>query len=152
LCNAPEALGGSWSREGVIIFGTAGAVLKRVLIGGGEPVPLFPGRAVGIGQRFPQFLPDGRRFLYLDSEAKPPGIYLASLDASPTSQNPRQLLGDDSNAQFVPPLGRSSVGHLLFVREQTLMAQPVYPDTINLSGEAFVVAEQISRGQIAGYY
>jgi Tol biopolymer transport system component/predicted Ser/Thr protein kinase len=152
LCNAQDARGGSWNQDGVIIFATVGSVLKRVGMAGGEPVPLFPGSASGNGHRFPQFLPDGRHFVYLDSDGKPPGIYLASLDANPASQNSRQLLGDDSNAQYVPPLERSSVGHLLFVRQQTLMAQPVDSDTMKLSGDAFVVAEQISRGQTPGYY
>src|SRR5262249_25559568 len=97
LCSALDGRGGSWNSDGIIIFGTVAGVLKRVHMSGGEPVPLFPGSAPGNGHRFPQFLPDGRRFLYLDSDGRPPGIYLASLDASPASQNPRQLLGDDSN-------------------------------------------------------
>jgi eukaryotic-like serine/threonine-protein kinase len=148
LCNALDARGGSWNQDGVIIFGTAGSALKRVGIAGGDPV-VVSSVSTAAGQVFPQFLPDGRRFLYLD-RSKSPGVYIASLDAPAASA--RLLLGDDSNAQYVPPLAGSSVGHLLFVRQQILMAQPVDPDAIKLAGDPFVVVEQISRGQTEGFY
>jgi Tol biopolymer transport system component len=148
LCNALDARGGSWNQDGVIIFGTAGSPLKRVNMAGGDPVAASPA-STGAAHIFPQFLPDGRRFLYLD-RSRNPGVYIASLDEPAASA--RLLLGDDSNARYVPPLAGSSVGHLLFVREQILMAQPLDPDSMKFAGDAFVVAEQISRGETAGFY
>ena len=58
---------------------------------------------------------------------------MASLDSSE-----RKLLlnSDSSNVLY-------SQGHLLFLRETTLMAQPFDPQRLALTGEAFPVAEQI---------
>jgi hypothetical protein len=47
--------------------------------------------------RFPVFLPDGRRFLYLDSFGKESGVYLGSLDPKPESQKRHRVVADDAN-------------------------------------------------------
>jgi Tol biopolymer transport system component len=88
--------------------------------------------------RRPFFLPDGRHFLYyaLTSGGAGSGsIYLASLDS-----NERKLLlnSDAGNVLY-------SQGHLLFLREATLMAQPFDTRRLILTGEAFPIAEQILR-------
>src|SRR5579863_3867261 len=61
LAEAPESRGGSWSRDGVIVFQPAntGGPLFRVLSAGGASSPVAKG-----GGRLPWFLPDGRHFLY----------------------------------------------------------------------------------------
>ena len=60
-------------------------------------------------------------------------VYLASLDSSE-----RKLLlnSDSSNVLYTQ-------GHLLFLRETTLMAQPFDARRLVLTGEAFPIAEQI---------
>ena len=40
-------------------------------------------------------------------------------------------------AKYTPPADARWSGHLLFVRETTLMAQPFEPDTLRLTGEVF---------------
>ena len=62
---------------------------------------------------------------------------MASLDSAD-----RKLLltADANNALY-------SQGHLLFLREATLMAQPFDAQRLELAGEAFPVAEQIQLGQ-----
>ena len=67
------------------------------------------------GHRFPQFLPDGRRFLFLAQAGQRArgGIYVGSLDSGETVL----LLETDVRAQYAPP------GYLLFVRGSALMAQ-----------------------------
>src|SRR6266404_153179 len=70
LCNAPEANGGTWNRDGVIVFPlslTSG--MFQVSAGGGAPVPLakLGASATVVQQISPEFLPDGRHFLYSDS-------------------------------------------------------------------------------------
>ena len=68
------------------------------------------------------------------------GIYLGSLDGKGDGKEPlRRLLGDLSSAKYFN-------GHLLFVRDQTLMAQPVDPKTMESKGDLFPVAEHISPG------
>jgi Tol biopolymer transport system component len=77
--------GGAWSRDDVIIFppSVLGG-LMQVPAGGGTPVPAttVPDELKGEAHRSPQFLPDGRRFLYVVSwtTQQRGGLYLASLD------------------------------------------------------------------------
>src|SRR6185437_4345788 len=143
LCNAP-ALGGTWNREGVIVFGGGGA-LSRGPETGGVPVKIADS---GPGTfRWPAFLPDGKSLLYMSPPGGPlSGIDLTSLD------NPKQirrLTAEITNPQYVPPQAGGSVGHLLFVRGGTLVAQPVDPKTMDNKGDLFPVAQEISRGRFS---
>lgn len=84
--------------------------------------------------RWPQFLPDGKHFLYVARSANPDqtGIYLRSLD----SEESTRLVGAYSSVAYLPP-------YLLYVRGQTLMAQPFDPARLALLGEPFPVAERV---------
>jgi serine/threonine protein kinase/Tol biopolymer transport system component len=145
LCDVPMGLaGGSWSRDGVIIFGTREgrpSVLMRTSASGGTPSVLT--RPIGpAGQHvYPTFLPDGRHFLYLN-RGRGEGVYVGSLDAQPQAQNYTRLLASDSNAIFVPgaPTGP---GQLLFLRGRSLFAQAFDDRTRTLRGEPLLVADQI---------
>jgi eukaryotic-like serine/threonine-protein kinase len=116
---------------------------------GGTPVPvtvltLEGASAAGAGSnRYPHFLTDGRNFLYtqvggLDKS----GVYVASLD------NPNQsvrLLQSDAKAVYAPP--RNGLpGYLLWLRDQTLVAQRFDPKSRRLEGEPLVVADGIAAG------
>jgi eukaryotic-like serine/threonine-protein kinase len=138
LCNAPDGRGGTWSRDGVILFapGSTGGLFK-VSEKGGEPVPattLDKSRSE-ISHRFPYFLPDGRHFLYLarGNQNDSRGIYVGLLDSNET----KQLLPSALSAAYAPP------GFLLFSRNETLMAQAFDADRLELSGEPFPLAEQV---------
>jgi Tol biopolymer transport system component len=140
LCDAPTGRGGTWGPSGVIVFaadnGNNG--LSRVSETGGTPALVT---RVELGtHRWPWFLPDGRHFLYLAARGPSNGIHLASLD----SRQDKRLVADESNPAF------DQSGFLLFVRERTLMAQPVDPKTLDTRGELFPVAEQISQGFVYG--
>jgi Tol biopolymer transport system component/tRNA A-37 threonylcarbamoyl transferase component Bud32 len=147
LCDAPVGRGGAWSRDGIIVFsannGNNG--LSRVPAAGGVAVAVTQ-TAGGGTHRWPMFLPDGRRFLYLANGGRENGIHVASLD----SKDDRRLVLDESNPEYVAPTEGHASGYLLFVREQTLMAQPVDPWTLEAKGELFPVAERIQRGQANG--
>jgi serine/threonine protein kinase len=136
ICDA-GAGGGTWNSEGIIVFGSLSG-LSRVLAGGGVPSKVTEVEGV-----FPTFLPDGRRFLYDVPASKEPGVYIGSLDARPGSQG-RRITADLSNAQYVPPSEGSPHGYILFVRERTLMAQPVVPNSMQPAGDVFPVVEQVS--------
>jgi len=146
LCDAPTARGGTWGASGEIVFApnNGGNGLSRVDQTGSSPVQLTKPE---LGDhRWPSFLPDGRRFLYLATRGKSNGIHLASLD----SPEDRLLTPDQSNPAYVSPSGKDPFGLLMFVRERTLMAQPVNPKTLQPKGEFFPVAEQVARGQNIG--
>jgi len=146
LCDAPNSRGGTWSRDGVIVFapvnGNEG--LSRVPAAGGAPVAVT--KNDGGTHRWPLFLPDGRRFLYLANDGKVNGIHVASLD----SKDDRRLVLDESNPQYLAPSTGNPVGHLLFVRQQTLVAQPVDPQTLEPKGDLFPVVERVSPGSSNG--
>ncbi len=134
LCEATDGRGGTWNNDGTIVLSPGpGVPLMRVSAAGGTPVPLMLGGIDGL-QRYPAFLPDGKRFLFVVSNAKPPsnGIYVGSLDGSA----PVKLLPDESSAEYV-------AGLLLFRREGNLMAVPFDPKSARSTGEAIPVAEPL---------
>src|SRR5262249_10651203 len=136
ICDA-GAFGGTWNSEGIIVFGSPSG-LSRVLAGGGVPTKVTEVEGV-----FPTFLPDGRRFLYDVPASKEPGVYIGSLDGRAGSQG-RRITADISNSQYVPPSEGRPHGYILFVREQTLMAQPVDPNSVQPAADVFPVVEQVS--------
>ena len=148
LCEAEGGRGGTWNREGVIVFASAiRGPLRRVQAAGGSPVSLAKDTH-GALHRFPVFLPDGKRFLYVISGAGDgSGLYMGSLD----SESAERLLPDNSSAAYVPPHSGSKNGYLFFIREGTLMAQPVEPGTLRPAGEAFPFAEQVDYSGVVGY-
>ena len=137
LCDLPAARGGTWNRDGVILVGTVSGTLFRVSQAGGELTPLttLDQSRFETSHRWPDFLPDGRHFLFFVRSAKVEntGIYAGSLDSKET----RQLLPNVLSALYAPP------GFLLFLRNDTLMAQPFDTNALKLTGEPFPIAEQV---------
>jgi Tol biopolymer transport system component/predicted Ser/Thr protein kinase len=141
LCEATDGRGGSWSREGVIVFSPGPEqALQRVAEAGG-PVTAALATEGTTGQRFPWFLPDGRRFLYFQAPrgSDPGGILVGTLGSKET----RRLLADLSNAVYAAGPDGSNDGHVLFRRQTTLMAQGFDAEKRELRGDPFPVAEQV---------
>lgn len=71
---------------------------------------------------------------------------MGSVDAAPADQPTSRLIAAASGpALFIPPPDdlTSTRGHLLFLREGTLMAQPFDARALTLSGEAVPIAEPV---------
>ncbi len=135
--------GAAWNSAGVIIVGTDGSPILRVPASGGQTTPataLAPGENA---HRWPQFLPDGKHFLYLrvSSDAAKTGVYIGSLDGQPNQQNMQRLLATDRQAYYAPAPG--GTGYLIFLRGATLMAQPFDPSKMTLSGEPAAIADGV---------
>ena len=132
LCNAAEFRGGTWSRDGVIVFATSTqSALQEVSASGGVPTAATALAAGERGHLRPSFLPDGRHFFY---RAVDRGIYVTSLDSTDRTlllTNP-----DSNNVSYTQ-------GYLLFLRETTLMAEAFDMRRLALTGEPVPVAEQI---------
>jgi Tol biopolymer transport system component len=131
LCDAVTGRGGTWSRDGVIVFaaggspsGGTGAALSRVSSVGGAPAPLN----LDVPGRWPWFLPDGIHFLYSTTT----NIRLGALDSTRT----QVLIENLSDAEYAQ-------GHLLYLRDDTLMAQPFDIAKLAFSAEAVPVAEHV---------
>jgi Tol biopolymer transport system component len=145
LCDAPNGRGGTWNRDDVIVFAPEiNSPLYRVTAAGGERValPLDKSRKEKI-HHFPYFLPDGHHFIYRAGDTGPyardegNGIYVGSLDSSEY----KLILRADTYAVYAS-------GHLLFWRDGSLMAQPFDAQSLQLSGEAVPVAEQVQMNLI----
>ena len=130
-------IGGTWNKDGIILFAdNPGGPISRISSDGGEAeaatrlqIPQQRSHA------FPEFLPDGRHFLfYVTGAAEARGVYVGELGGSETTR----LLAADSPAMY------SANGYLLFVRDRTLLAQRFNPDSRELKGQAFPVDERLA--------
>jgi len=89
------------------------------------------------GQFLPQFVPDGRHFLYASQSASAGkgGIYVGSLDSKET----RMLLTTEANPSYARP------GFLIYGRAGTLLAQPFDDAKLRLTGEGAPIAERVGH-------
>jgi Tol biopolymer transport system component len=134
LCDAVSGRGGSWGPDDTVLLALLSGPILRVPASGGTPQPVtkLTGSLNQFSHRWPQFLPDGRHFLFL-GQATSSGdstIYVGSLDGG----EPKVLLRNESNAMYAPP------GYLLFLRQETLLAQPFNANKLQLAGEAAPLA------------
>ena len=142
LADVSVPTGGTWSREGLILFGTlGGAGLSQVPASGGPVASVIrPDRSRQETDYLnPFFLPDAKHFLYnvLGGSADGRGVFVGSLDGSSS----RRLISENSNAEYAPlPSGG---GVLLFAREGALLAQPFDPDRRQLAGEPVLVFDHV---------
>lgn len=145
LADAPLPIGGTWSRNGVIVFAPNPAVgLRQISSVGGVADPVTRGGARASNNRlFPWFLPDGDHFLYLSMDGR--GRSSIRVGELGSSGDDRALLDDvDSAAVYAQ-------GHLLFLRGNTLIARPFDPRRLVFTGEAEpLAAEARSNGVIPG--
>ncbi len=145
LCEAAAGWGGTWNRDGLIVFTPrSGVPLHRVSASGGEAKSLtqLDQSRGDVTHRFPSFLPDGRHFLYLvfSSQAQNAGVYLGSLDSKET----RRLVAADGQAVYAP--AASGMGYLVFPRGPALMAQPFDAKRLAAAGDPFPVVERVALG------
>ena len=139
--------GGTWNRDGTILFASENDQLRRV-------DATKAGQCTAVGKAdpndragFPVFLPDGNHFFYVRQavDQASQGIYLATLD-EPVGH---KVLADRSSVVYMPPgfSGASAGGHahLLFLRENTLMAQPFDQGSLQPVGDPFSVATRASN-------
>lgn len=158
LCTSATPVGsGAWSSTGTIVFGGRGTgPLQRVPESGGIPAPLTaldPSRR-DVYHSHPSFLPDGTHFIYFNATLESQhgiGIYTGSLDAKPQEQNSKQLLATPTNAVFTPGTAAGE-GYLLFLRDGTLMAQPLDTRKLELTGEPAPLAEGVGRANSLGNF
>jgi Tol biopolymer transport system component len=122
LCDAASGRGGTWNRDGVILFApTISSELYRISAGGGRPERVTSFERKQGRHRWPWFLPDGKRFLYGAGE----DLMVGSLDG----KLHKQIVTKVSNAVFAPP------DRIVFSRGAVLLSQRFDPDALAVSGE-----------------
>jgi eukaryotic-like serine/threonine-protein kinase len=140
VCDAPAGRGGTWNKDGVIVFAPDVAVgLSLVPAAGGTPALIHDlDRNRGeTSHRWPAFLPDGTHYLYLGADISGrkgvDAIYVASLD----SNEKHFIVEATANAAYVAP------GFLLFYRDDTLFAQHFNLKRFALTGEPTTILTEI---------
>ena len=142
LCDVSSVpRGGTWGTKGVIVFApSTQGPLQQVNESGGECKDATRLEQQQTSHRWPRFLPDGERFLFYAREGSPgtvsdgDGVFAGSLK----DLAQRRLMHSDGHAEYAS-------GYLLFLREGTLMAQPLDIDTLALAGNPVSLAEQVQR-------
>ena len=155
ICDKPgPPIGGSWNRDGVIIFGSNREGLWRVSAAGGTPVHLTALEASRQEREheLPQFLPDGKHFIYLrfSKLTEMTGIYVGSLDDPPERENKKLILATGFGAIYVPSID-STVGRLVFLKEGSLMAQTFDPEKLELLGQPLPVVDGVKSVYETGW-
>jgi Tol biopolymer transport system component len=148
-------LGGSWNADGVIVFGSNNGPILRVSAAGGAASPvtkLEQGRDEG-NHTDPTFLPDGRHFLYLRRSVRTEnsGIYVGSIDVRPEQQSLKRIQAADFSFGYAPPRN-GSTARLLFLREESLMAQAFDERRFEMAGEPAPIAEQVGTSITRAYF
>jgi Tol biopolymer transport system component len=148
IAPAPEGLGGTWGADDTILFAPdADGGIFRVNARGGDATPLTtPDRAKENSHRWPQFMPDGRRFIFIGWSARSTSgndrftIQLASLDAP----SPVMLGGTASAAVYDPG------GYLLFAHNVPPRLVAVPFDGTRIAGSAITIVEDFIYDWVSG--
>ena len=135
--NPTDPRGASWGADDTILFGTGSGGVYRVAAAGGTPeaVTSLDTSKQEVSHRWPQFLPDGRHFLFTARSglAEQRGVYVGSLDGKT-----RQLLiRANGNARYAAP------GYLLFLNEDTLLGRSFDHERLELAGQPISVATRV---------
>ena len=134
LTNAANPRGGSWNQDNIIIYEPDYRdTLWKIPASGGTPAPLTKfDSGKHTTHRWPQFLPDGRHFLFFGtnhSGNSEQGIYFGSL----ADGSFKHVLDTDSDARYAS-------GYLLYHVQTQLLAAKFDLNSGTVSGEPFTLA------------
>jgi serine/threonine protein kinase len=140
--------GATWGADDVILFTpTVGSGLFEVHANASrtaaQPLTQLNAARKEISHRWPQFLPDGKHFLFFSESAirENSGTYAGSVDGG----EPKLVVRGNRATVYAAP------GYLLSLREGVLMAQRFDPDTFEVSGNAIPVADHVEAGSAPFY-
>jgi eukaryotic-like serine/threonine-protein kinase len=143
ICDAPSGSDGSWGADGVILFdGRTGDPIMRVSAAGGTATPIVKvdTSRKEVNVAWPEFLPDGRHFLYMAQGVKVEdnAYRVGSLDSPET----KVFASAQTLISYAPP------GYLLFVRDKTLVAQRFDAKALKTTGEPVPLVEHIGTDNV----
>jgi Tol biopolymer transport system component len=137
-------LGAAVGQDGSILYGSLAGVM-RWAPGEGEPKQITrtdPGKP--LRHAVADLLPDGEHFLYtMSGEQGTRGIFVGRLDGAEDDEPTEPILRTDFGAVFVPDSGSSRTGHLLIVRDTSILAQRFDVRSLKPAGEAVPVAPDV---------
>jgi len=144
LASAPDNRNGAWGRDSILFSPDNRGPIMRIDPGGGSSAPVTSLAKGELGHLRPAFLPDGRRFFYSSygvGQVADVPIWVATV-GSP--ERKLVLRADSAHVAY-------SAGHILFVRDQTLMAQAFDENRLEVKGEPRPIAENIQTELTPGF-
>lgn len=149
ICDAPFGRGATWNDRDEIVFApSTDADLMKVSASGGPAVVITrrDSRRGDTTHRLPEFLPDGRHFLFWAGGGRTTAdIQIGSLDSPGTITS----IGLPSETAPSPGKATYSAGHILFLRERRLFAQPFDIDRRVLTSGAVMIAEDVTSYSVS---
>ena len=140
LCDAPVGRGGSWGRDGMILYVPSPPEPPFLIPASGGPARALPGLGKMAGRFFPEFLSDGKHYAFLSvsSGRRSRALCVGSLG----SKEETRLFESAWSGAVAPP------NYLLYRRETTLLAQRFDGKRFQPAGEPFVVASDVGFNPI----
>jgi len=142
LCDVSLPFGASWSRDNSIALGLGGYTgIERVPAEGGTPEFLTspdPKREEYC-HRLPAWLPNGKAVLFTimkNALDRHPSVALLRLD----TREWHEVLQDAADARYVP------TGHLVFLRQGSLMAARFDPVLLEAVGQPVAFVDNVMQG------
>ncbi len=140
ICKAPSGRGGSWNQNDLIVFepDQYDGIFKVPASGGEAQQITKPDSSKGEStHRWPCFLPDGNHFIFYsrvsgNTTQEGDAIFVSSLDGKEI----KKLFAAHSNAVYAD-------NNILYVQDNTLMAQPFDPGSLELKGAAVPLEENV---------
>jgi serine/threonine protein kinase len=140
LCDAPIPRGGTWSQDGVILFTpSTSKAIYRIPANGGTPRQVTELNAARGEQshRWPEFLADGKHFLFfIRSEQQPEiaGIYAGSLESKDYHLVLKGTMGHAFEAH----------GNLVYVRDGAVVTQRFDEEKLITVGQPVVLPDRVA--------
>jgi serine/threonine-protein kinase len=126
---------GSWNSDGVILAAGASEIYRINASGEGKPVKVLemPGGWI----LSPQFLPDGKRFLFCVFSGAPQirGTYIASLEGGA----PKRLGPAENGAAWLPP------DRVVFIQQGSLWARPLDQERLEWNGDPELITDTVGE-------
>ena len=131
--------GGSWGPDDTIIYSDGSSLLRRVSSAGGTIATLTTPDTSEASHRWPQFLPDGRHFLFSvrSGLSGKRGIYAGSLDGN--TRRSFLFLMSISNGLYAPP------GYLLYVDGARCLDRLLTRTVWNSAARTFTVRQVVGE-------
>jgi serine/threonine-protein kinase len=149
ICEVARPFGASWGLDNNIYMGqgpvrdVAAVSIIKVSATGGELQAVNTAADHTVTHSLPQLLPDGKTLLFTTNKINVAGagswdgaeIVTQSLETG----SQKVLMKNGADARYVP------TGHLVFVREGTLLAAPFDLKRLEITGGAVVVVEDVRQ-------
>ena len=138
IADASGGRGGAWNASGAVLFAanTAGPIYRIAADGSAEPATKLSAERGETSHRWPQWLPDGRHFLYFarSKDETQSGVYFGSQDGTA----PSLVVHTNYGGVYAPP------GQLLYVEDDTLMTTAFDLSTGRVRGNPIRVADRVA--------